>query len=74
MKIESGIPVPKNKTSKSKYPFAEMRVGDSFFLEGNPGAQQSVLGSASSFYTKRHPGMKFTVRREEMGARIWRIA
>lgn len=64
-KIEKGVPIPMNW--RTKYPFAEMRPGDSF-----KGSQKVV--SAVSYWAKRHPGKgKFTCRREGDGYRVWRI-
>lgn len=36
--IEKGIPIPQNAGRKSKYPFSDMKVGDSFFVEGKTAA------------------------------------
>jgi hypothetical protein len=87
MKIENNIPMP--VTSKSspyrKYPFAEMKVGDSVFFADEPKGTQSNPSVASRMYSahsrkkfssrkKPDGGSKFTSRKEGTGVRIWRIA
>lgn len=70
--IEKNIPIPDpNKGRKSKYPFATMQVGDSFFVSDK---KQTVIGSCASAYSKRNPDVKFTVRVAEGGVRCWRVA
>jgi len=61
-KIEKGIEIP---DGWSKYPFSKMEVGDSFFVK-------TKSGKSAYMYSKRH-GMRFTVRKEGDGFRIWRI-
>ncbi len=63
--IERGIPLPKNNRWK-RYPFAEMKVGDSFFVPSKKSC------NAGFYYGKRH-NMKFTVRQENGGCRVWRV-
>jgi hypothetical protein len=68
MKIEKGIPIPK------KFPFAGMKVGDSFLVP--KGANRAAVSVAAMRYGRKH-GMKFTVRQTEPGGksfRCWRIA
>lgn len=67
--IEKGIPAP---ASRSKFPFGDMAVGDSFFV---PHGNASALSNAAcswSRYTKKP--YKFSARTVDGGARIWRIA
>jgi hypothetical protein len=64
IKIESGIPMP------AKFPFAEMKVNDSFLVPES--TSKNVVG----VYARRHAiktGMKFTVRKTPEGYRCWRI-
>lgn len=73
LKIESGIPIPpRNRRSGSKYPFADMKSGDSFFVEG---ARAPTLRSAVGAYCKKAklgPGV-FAVRSDGDGHRVWRM-
>ena len=67
--ITKGLPTPRGR--KSKYPFRDMEVGDSFFSPGS-----SVIGIHGC--ARRHRPMKFTCRSvvEDgvAGIRVWRIA
>ncbi len=79
--IEKGVPLPEGAgKERQKYPFGEMRPGDSFFVPG--GATVNAHGnksaySAASNYGRAH-GWKFSARTVTengvKGVRIWRIA
>ena len=66
--IENDVKIPELTTSrKSKYPFSQMEVGQSFKVVGkNP-------ASAVSQRNKRNPEKKFIVRREGDDFRVWRV-
>ena len=64
--------VPQLPPARDKYPFARMEVGDSFLII-NPDWVKN-LRSAAHMYAKRHPGVKFTVRRHGAGWRVWRLS
>ena len=66
IKVVSNVPMPENR---GKYPFKEMKVGDSFFFNG----LQARAAATASNAAKRY-GFKFATRKEEKGARIWRTA
>ena len=72
-KIEKNIPTPINARSKgeSKYPFAQMEVGDSFVMEDR---SISRANNAIHLFRKKFPEKKFVVRAVDAGFRIWRIA
>jgi hypothetical protein len=86
--IEKGIPVPprkagKGSTGESKYPFAEMAVGDSFAVARSgkkvgrsPCATQNAVNSrAQGWVKKNNPSAKFTIRIiDDKTVRCWRIA
>lgn len=67
-KIDRDMKLPK---SKSKYPFADMSIGDSFFFPSSVG--QQVRTSAHA-YRARTKEWNFEIRREDSGYRIWRTA
>jgi len=88
--IERGVPVPPRKRGRGGgrdpiYPFAQMRVGDSFevyltsqrFTRARPtiSTLQSNLGNIARGYAKRHnPSARFTVRKvSDTAVRIWRV-
>jgi hypothetical protein len=68
--IERGVPTPDH--ARRKYPFADMEVGDSFFV---PGATPVRLTNAANSL-KQCYGWKrsFSARKVDGGARIWRVA
>lgn len=76
IKVESGIPIETvwqthdgNRTRK--YPFNEMKVGDSFLCNGfDP---RNVRLAAISYGRAYERGQKFSVRKTPEGFRCWRI-
>lgn len=81
--IERGIPVPPSQFVRTAiYPFAEMRVGDSFEVSQSQysnGARsvtqiQTGLSALSRSYAKIHaPNAKFATRKTgDTTVRIWR--
>lgn len=89
IKIDSDVPVPPiGRTGRRrKYPFAKMQVNDSFYCEADfdektPGEPSETtialavkrLHSAGYCWARAQKnGWLFIVRRDSMGARIWRI-
>lgn len=75
--VEEGIPIPttipyRPVGTKNVYPFAEMRVDDSFLAPGST-SSTSLRNSATAF-GKRIGGWKFVVRRWHDGNwRCWRV-
>lgn len=70
-KVEPGIPLPPRRT---RYPWADMMVGDSFFVsEETPFV--NVASAASATQRKRRAqgfDMTFVARRVHGGTRVWR--
>jgi hypothetical protein len=68
MKVEKGIPAPLMR-EVIDYPYENMEVGDSFFVEG--GTLNRMC------YQNRRWGKKlggrFTVKKVEGGVRVWRV-
>lgn len=63
---------PKKCGVITRYPFADMKVGDSFFVKG--GLKETYnLRTAASYFAIRHPGYKFSVRAVDGGCRVWRV-
>jgi len=69
--VDSGIPMP--PPGKRKYPWHEMKVGDSFFAPNKTSAQFAAMINA---YTKRNRG-KFqgrdVIENNIKGCRVWRL-
>lgn len=80
-KIERNIPVsPKGRGPgrSEKYPFADMKPGDSFCVPTQNGQEprqlQSTLAGCWTRYIKAHaPDAKFTTRQVDGGVRVWRV-
>ena len=68
--IDKDVPPPLPRTVK-KYPHEEMRVGESFFVEG---VKMQVVLNANWRAQNRQAGMRFTARKEGNGIRVWRTA
>lgn len=65
IQIDRNVPIPKHR---GHYPWALMKVGDSFFVEGGMHgiqSQASVRGAKD--------GRKYATRSENGGVRVWRI-
>lgn len=67
-KIEKGVPIPK-PVRTSKYPFAQMDIGDSFCVEDAKIAKNIISNAIRTSRDK-----KFSSRKEGDHYRIWRIA
>lgn len=80
--IESGIPVPdSSRNGKTRYPFAAMKVGDSFFIPAGSGRAKNIGSAAfcwrrTTVFAPGVPRPVFTVRtvKNPDGVRIWRIS
>ncbi len=74
--IDERVPVPKPRLGGGKYPWGEMKVGDSFFVAVDkepPSAVQGTVSGSARAYGKKH-GQKFTTRIVDGGVRVWRTA
>jgi hypothetical protein len=70
IEIDRGIPLP--PPAKGKYPFARMRVGDSFFVDDL--ARISAVRTALRYRMRCHHGERYTARKKPTGIRVWRVA
>lgn len=73
--LETGIEIPKRtvpgRRTGSKYPFAQMEVGQSFLMSADVKAQ--TIRSAIGAFSKRYSDAgKFAVRNTDQGLRVWR--
>jgi hypothetical protein len=64
MQIEKNIPVPE------KYPFAQMKEGDSFLISSL--MKRTTVTVAAKRYGHKH-AMEFTIRKTPDGLRCWRV-
>jgi len=65
IKIDKTVPLP---PPRWKWPFHEMEVGDSFLI---PVGWEKTCRASAWAYGKKH-GMRFAMRTEKKGTRIWR--
>lgn len=75
-KIEKNIPVPPRAGGRngSKYPFRQLEVGDSTFVEGKPSKIASALQAAGKTMPKASFTSRATTEEGKDGVRVWRQA
>ena len=77
IKIDKGIPMPKESFGRPRgtciYPWNEMEIGDSFFLENPPRQKNGQIVPMCSAPNKRYAPKRFALRKDGTGVRIWRI-
>jgi hypothetical protein len=70
--IEKNVAPPTSRGGgKALYPFADMNVGDSFFVPET--IKRTNVQNAAYMYACRK-NVKFSVRAVEGGLRVWRVA
>lgn len=74
--VEKGHDIPNVPVKVTKYPFASMDVGDSFFVPFGEDVPAVVMNRLRSAAGQRSVdgGKKFVVRRMDGGVRVWRTA
>jgi hypothetical protein len=69
-RIESNVDMPKT-LRREKYPFSDMKVGDSFTV---PKSEQSLVRAAASYHQTK-TGRKYASRSLSADeVRVWRLA
>lgn len=78
--IDKNIPIPNGadwESKPEKYPFAEMEIGDSFFIACKdsmaPLCQSSLELAALSYASEHNLDAKFVTRAVLGGVRVWRV-
>lgn len=79
IKIETGVPIPvitRPRISDTKYPFAELKINESFSVPYGEDAPHRVETRlrAAVYRAQRALGLRFTMRIYDDGVRIWRTA
>lgn len=77
--IEKGIPIPEKRNKNTKYPFADLSVGDSIFCPTEGKSTPSIVAAASRFRKQKNPSWNFVHERQtnkdgKKGVRLWRVA
>jgi hypothetical protein len=70
IKIEHDIPIPDKLPPRTRYPWRDMGIGDSFVFPKS--VEKS--GAASALKAGERYGRTFVVRRTRDGVRCWRLA
>lgn len=75
--IESGVPMPDAGKIRRRYPWREMKVGQSIFVPAHETRPSTVVANASAYH-RQHPGWKYqsriVFRGQVRGVRVWRTA
>ena len=71
-RIESDIPLPSGVRRARRYPFKDMKIGDSFLVKDRKAA--SVMSAVRRFMRQEGNGRAFTTRNVDGGVRCWRTA
>lgn len=80
-KIEKGVPIPRKRGEKSKYPFSQMEVGDSFEVKVDilTSPEKLAMSIRNCYhnvcrYNNEFKDRKFTIRIiSPQSVRCWRI-
>lgn len=74
IKVDKQKPIPEMKRGPvSKYPFKDLKVGDSFLIP-DKAKKNGIYSSLANFNKGRRNPIKITIRTEDQGLRVWRIA
>ena len=74
IKIDKNVelsPSMTGRSKKSKYPFAELEIGDSFFVEGKTAGQ---FGGWRNYHRPKKFSERTVIENGVKGLRVWRIA
>jgi hypothetical protein len=74
IKIEKGIPLPADVNKEREYyPYREMKVGDSFFVEGVHSNDMCRKSYYFSVILKTRYTCKTVREGKKVGVRVWRL-
>lgn len=66
--IDKNVPVPAARVEGSKYPWKQMKVGDSFFIPYGYSKRSGLYGLAKT------KGISIRIANQGNGIRVWRVA
>lgn len=74
-KVDKKVPMPLFRTiaKYSRYPYAEMEIGDSFYVPENDVASKNSLKTTSYAACKKNQGKLFRVADDKDGYRVFRV-
>jgi len=72
-KIDKNIPIPEPICGyRGKYPWREMKHGDSFFIPNiDKKKAQNIQSAGRTLFRKEERGLGVIMRMERSGARLW---
>lgn len=78
IKIDDGVPLPANAGRVSKYPFGDLKAGQSFFVDFNNSVSKmrsfrTLVSKKGAMMRANGENVKFTVAPELSGLRVWRV-
>lgn len=71
MKVERKVEIPP-RTKGLKYPWDELKVGDSFFVDQKV-TSNGMYSCAANYNRRAKKPIKISVRKEGNGIRVWRV-
>lgn len=71
IKIDKGVQIPKKQSRKLKYPFPDMKVGDSFEVQ-DAAKKNTIVSAAKGWCERNQPKWDFSVRTIDGKFRLWR--
>lgn len=75
-KLEDNVALPDSNPQPARYPLADMKVGQSFFVALEGAEQEKVLRrmrGACTYAQRRSQGRRYTARPVDGGVRVWRL-
>lgn len=73
--IQSNIPLPPASTTRRRWAFSDMAIGDSFFDTAHP---KTIMNAAKAWRLRNDPSVRFASRSVTedgvRGIRVWRVA
>ena len=73
-KVTDKVPVPPMRAISARYPFADMSIGDSFFVPLEDVQTREQIRQSCYYYSRKNPKYRFTVVPEKNGHRVFRIS
>jgi hypothetical protein len=67
--IETDVPAPRPRMKFEQYPFADMKIGDSFVVR--TASKKAVLNA--TVHAREEIGGHYVVRNQKDGVRAWRV-
>lgn len=74
--LTTAVPAPGAKEKSPPWPFAEMKVGESFFVECSDKERPKLasrIAANYAYFRKKHPKHNFRTAVQDGGVRCWRI-